>query len=112
MPKNEVQSKVDVNIVKKVMAAPLSTLVFRTTDGSTGDQEKCMLHVCKMLCSCFTNGCYSTGQKDVNDILFNDDDDDKLPKGSGLKKRVVGTMMDVEAEFKNKAMVRTQLILS
>ena len=100
------QSKVDVNIVKKVMAAPLSNLVFRTTDGSSGDQEKCMFHVCKMLSSCFTNDCYSTGQKDVND------DDDKLPKGSGLRKRVVGTMMDVEAEFKNKAMVRTQLILS
>ena len=44
----------------------------------------------------------------MHDILFNDDSNDELPKGSGLRKRVAGTMMEVEADFNKKATVRTQ----
>ena len=46
-----------------------------------------------------------TGQQNVNYFLFNDDEvdeDDDLPKQSGLRKRVAGTMMEVKAEFRKK----------
>ena len=49
-----------------------------------------------------TNYMVLTDQQDVNDFLFNDDEDDELPKGSGLRKRVAGTMIKVEAKFKKK----------
>ena len=41
-----------------------------------------------------------TGQQVISDFLFHDDDD--MPKGSGLRKRAAGTMMEVKAEFKKK----------
>ena len=44
----------------------------------------------------------------MNDILFNDDDDNELCKGSEPRKRVAGMMMEVEADFKKKVPVRTQ----
>ena len=61
--------------------------------------------------SVFTNCCLVywltdnlilTGWQDINDIVFNDDEVDELPKGSGLRKRVAGMMVEVEADLKKK----------
>ena len=43
--------KVAINIAKKVTVAPLSTLVFGTADGSSGDQDEVKLCVGKVLSS-------------------------------------------------------------
>ena len=61
--------------------------------------------------SVFTNCCLVywltdnlilTGWQDMNDIVLNDDEVDELPKGSGLRKRVAGMMVEVEADLKKK----------
>ena len=62
----------------------------------TGEQENrrnvsCMLPLL-FIVHCGTNYVLLTGQQDVNDILFNNDDDnDGLPKGRGLRKTAAGT---------------------
>ena len=49
-----------------------------------------------------TNNLLLTGQWDIIDFLFNDDDNFDLPKGSGVRKRVADMMMEVETDFKKK----------
>ena len=98
--------------MRKVAAAPLSSSVFRQQMALAGIRRKVHHFVLCFLVDWFTNNGYSTGWQDVNDILFIDNEDDKLPKGSGLRKRVAGTMMDAEADFKMKrAVVRAQQIV-
>ena len=91
----------------------LSGLILGTTDGGNSGQDKDMCQVCHMFCIlfCYTIVSYCTGPVVKNNILWNDDNNDELPKGSGLRKRAAGTMMETEVEFIEKVTVMTMLLL-
>ena len=67
-----------------------------------GQRQRYVVPLCLVwILHSVSNTCSKPGPLDFNDI-FNDNGNDKLPNGSGLKKRVAGTMMEADVDYKKK----------